>query len=333
MVYPLPPTSSSSRLREIRRRGVISTRWEMGGARSASTVPRRHEPVFLLLVAILGVLLAPAACRQEPASVETQHETPHRLISLAPSITEMLFELEVGHKLVGVTRYCDYPVAASDIPKVGGFNDPSVEAILGLRPDLLLTVKSPANRRAVERLRKLGVQTLVVEDYTLDQVMEATLTVGRAVGAETRARELVARTRREVDEITARVSARETVRVLLVYGHKPLVAAGRGTYADEMLTLAGGRNVLEDGEGARYPMLGMETVLRLAPEVMIDASMGMDETAARAFWARWPEVPAVRDGRVVLLSRPELLRPGPRVARGLALLARSLHPDAGWGEE
>ena len=255
---------------------------------------------------------------------------PQRIVSLAPSVTETLFALGVGDRVVGVSTYCDYPPEAARIDKVGTFLQPNVERILAKRPDLVIAVPSPGNRAPVERLRDLGLQVLIVNPERIAEILDAIRSIADAVGVPDAGGRLVARIESEVKAVEARVAGAPPVRTLLLVGHAPFVAAGAGTYQDELVTRGGGSN-LAAGSGQAWPNLSLEFIVAEAPQVIIDASMGSEEaadsSASAAFWNDFPTIPAVRDKRISGYRAYELLRPGPRVAETLATVARIIHPE------
>lgn len=258
------------------------------------------------------------------------HAAPRRIVSLAPSITETLFALGVGERVVGVSTYCDYPPQAARIDKVGTFLQPNVERILAKRPDLVIAVPSPGNRAPVESLRELGLEVLIVNPERIGEILDAIRRIAAAVGVAEEGARLVARIEGELGAVEARVAGAPPVRTLLLVGRAPFIAAGAGTYQDELITRGGGVNVAA-GSGGAWPNLSLEFVVAQAPQVIVDASMGSEEAADRAaslaFWNDFPTIPAVRDGRVHGYRAYELLRPGPRVAETLATVARFLHPE------
>lgn len=266
-----------------------------------------------------------SAPAHEPAS---QSAAPRRIVSLSPALTEILFAVGLGERVVGVTDYCDFPPEARSRRKVGGYANPSVEAILALSPDVVLVSPGPGNRDAALAVGRAGVRVEVVPSETLDEAIAAIEEVGRRCGAEDRARSLAKEVRSRLDATTARVASARRVRTLFCVQTDPLIVAGRGTLPSQLLELAGGVNVVE---AERYPRIGMETVLAGAPEVILqsrmDAPASADPPTEGEFWKRWPDVPAVRAGRVVVLAGDAALRPGPRVAEAVEELARLLHPE------
>jgi len=256
--------------------------------------------------------------------------SPQRIISLAPSITEILFALGVGDRVVGVSTYCDYPPEATRIDRIGTFLQPNVERILAKRPDLIIGVPSPDNRAPVERLEALGLRVLIVDPERIDDILKAIRTIADAVGVPERGAELVARIQRDIAAVTAKLNDAPRPRVVMLVGRSPFIAAGPGTFQAQLVDLAHGDNLTAQASQP-WPSVTLEFIVARAPEVIIDASMGSEETADRAsaiaFWNDFPTVPAVRNRRIYGYRAYELLRPGPRVAQTLEAVARFIHPE------
>jgi len=255
---------------------------------------------------------------------------PQRIVSLAPSLTETVFALGLGDRLVGVSVYCDYPPAAQRIDRVGTFITPNVEAIVAKRPDVILAVPSPGNRSPVESLERLGFKVVVVDPLSLDGIKESLLTIGGQLGKPERAKELVEAIDRQIESVRARVSGAPSRRVLMVVGETPLIVAGGATVQDELIHLAGGVN-LGAAAGKDWPHVSIEYAISSAPEVIIDSTMGSEvragEDSATAFWKAFPMIPAVKEGRIFGYKAYEVLRPGPRIGEALEMIARFIHPE------
>jgi len=254
-----------------------------------------------------------------------------RIVSLAPNLTEIAFALGAGDKIVGVTKYDDHPPAVEKLPRVGGFVDPSLEGILALEPDLVVCVPNPGGRDRMDVLARMGVAVLVLPSYSLQDIFVVVEKMGQVLDRERRASELVESMKSEIKRVKARIGGKKRPRVLLVYGHKPLVAAGKGSFANTLLTIAGGNNVLGDSS-VRYPTVPAETVIGLQPQVVIDASASgtgseLDRQEARKFWNRWKVIPAVKNDRVYVFDSALWFRPGPRIVEGLERLSLLLHPE------
>jgi iron complex transport system substrate-binding protein len=286
-----------------------------------------------------GILLALVACSERGVVPSTTgvhrfgpalRAAPARIVSLAPNMTEILFALGAGPRVVGVTRFCDYPAEAKALPKIGGFLDPSLEAVAALRPDLVVGVPNSNNRTVVERLGEIGIPVLLVEANRLEDVYGLIREVGRAVGLPAPAEGVVASMQAEIAATTRAVRGAPRTRVLFAYGRDPLIVAGPGSFADELLRLAGAQNIVREGR-ARYPTYSIERVLKLAPDVLIDSSMSRGGAAPslqslREKWDRFTSLPAVKSGRLYWLDPQLFARPGPRLAEALSALARLLHP-------
>jgi iron complex transport system substrate-binding protein len=252
---------------------------------------------------------------------------PQRIVSLTPVITETLFALGAGDQVVGVTRFCNYPPEAQKRAIVGGIIDMDVEAVLTLRPDLVIGEQEQA---VLGNLHRLGLNVLAVECQNLQELLAAFTTIGQEVGRKAEAQTLVASIRGHCSQVAEALKEEPRPRVLVVVGRNPLVAAGRGTFLDELISLAAATNTVGDSERP-YPTVSMETVLLRQPEVIVECSgsmVGKDLTEeARQAWSRWPTLAAVRSGRVFVSKSDALLRPGPRVVEALDELVRYFHPD------
>ncbi len=246
-----------------------------------------------------------------PARVE-------RVVTLAPSLTETVLALGAGATLVGVSRFDELPEVAK-LPRVGGFVDPSLEAVLKVKPHLVLVQPAPGNRAVVEKLAGLGVSVLALPLHRLSQVERAIQEIGAALGRPEQASALV----RELNQTRQRVRAQAAKlahpRALLLYGFEPLVVAGPGTFAAELLEDAGAENLAKDARAA-YPVYSVEALVQKRPEVIFySPTMASGGEKLRA-------LSALRGVRWVALPSQDLLHPGPHLARGLTELFSLLHP-------
>jgi iron complex transport system substrate-binding protein len=261
------------------------------------------------------------------AAAAPVHAGANRIISLAPSITEVLFALGVGSRVIGVSTYCDYPPEAAQVEKVGTFLAPNIERIIAKKPDLIIAVPSPANRNAVESVRDLGLQVLVVDPESVTSIFEAVATIAAAVGVPEAGTALRDRVQARLAAVRARLEGVATRSVLMAVDHRPLIVAGSGTYQDELITLAGGSNLGRQA-GSHWPQVGIEFVVAQGPEVIVDTTMGTDEAVKPTdFWNLFTTIPAVREKRIYGARAFILLRPGPRVAESVETMARFIHPE------
>ena len=248
---------------------------------------------------------------------------PARVVSLNPSLTAMVLALGARDRLVGVDDFSarEAPEVAS-LPRVGGLYNPSLEAVVALRPDLVLLVPSAEQRDFRERLGALGIPVLAFSPVRFEEVVGALETLGERLGRAEAARAR-ARTERRALELARRITeGLPRPRVVLVLQRDPLYVAGGGSFIDEMIAAAGGRNV-----GAAfaepYPRVSQEWLIDAAPERIFDSSNEPGD--ARAFWSRWPSLPALTQRGVVVLPAGLVTLPGPWLDRALAALVRGIH--------
>lgn len=265
---------------------------------------------------------------------------PQRIVSTAPSITEMLYAVGLGDRVVGVTTYCHYPPAARSKPKIGSYTEPNFERIASLRPDLVVIQKNPINMAA--RLGALRLNVLEVQHDTVDDVFVSMQKIADAGGVTARGREVVAGLRKRLDAIRARTARLPRVKMMFVVGRAPdrledLIAVGRASYLNGIIDIAGGANIFKDAL-APYPKVGMEEVLARNPDVIVDMgdmsqTEGVTEAHKRAvvaLWGRYPGIAAVRRGRVFAVASDIFTVPGPRMVDAAEAFARMLHPEAGF---
>jgi iron complex transport system substrate-binding protein len=281
---------------------------------------RRYFVVFLCL-------LWPAApVLPDEARPTDADNLPARIVSLAPSITETLFALGAGRLLVGATTFCDYPPEAQKIPRVGSFMNPSIEAILARKPDLVIGIPERLDRRRAARIEQLGLNFLTVKISTVNELFDAIGLLSKVVGKESAANTILKSLRTQIADVKQQVNGAVRRRVLVIVGYQPLIAAGPGGYIDDLISLAGGVNVAASARQP-WPTLSMEFVVAQAPEVIIEAGMGSERKTKETRWQDLGSLPAVRQARVHTYPSDKILRPGPRVGEALEELARLIHPE------
>ena len=290
-----------------------------------------------LMLAGAGVL---AACdAREPAPRKTpspgEQKLALRIISCAPNLTELLFALGVGDQVVGVTPFCQFPEEAKALPKLGDLMNPSLEAMVAARPDLIATV--PGNRKVIDFFRaRPNVEIFEANACdTLAQIEETALRLGEAVGRPAEARALVEQTRAGLDALRAETAGLRPLRVLVVLGRETggltrMTVIGGGGFVSELLETAGATNVMDPALGL-YPDVSREALLRLAPDVVLEMHHGEDSPAVReeirAAWAPLAGlVPAARDGAIAVLADSHVTIPGAGLDRDARALAAALAP-------
>ena len=246
---------------------------------------------------------------------------PQRIVSLAPSITEILFALGLGDQVVGVTSYCDYPPEAAAKEKVGDTLRPSIERIVALKADLVIVSTASQLEAFVKNLDKLQIPVYVSDPRNLDGVLASIERIGELVGVADRSRELTGTLRARIDAVESRVSGLNRPRVLFILGTSPLITVGGRGFIDDLINRAGGRSI-SAGQSGDYPQFSLESAVAAQPEVIFLQS-GETELSGSL-----KNTTAARDGRVFRLDDALLLRPGPRIVDGLEKMAARIHPEA-----
>ncbi len=252
---------------------------------------------------------------------------PPRIVSLAPNLTEMLFALGLGERVVAVTSYCDYPAAALSKEKIGSTLQPNLERLIALKPDLVIVSTASQLEGLAQQLERLNIPLYITNPRTVRDVLASIRHVGEVTGAVAQAEQLAAALDERIQRVEQRVAQQPKPRVFFVLQLAPLITAGRNTFLNDMLALAGGASI-SGAESADYPQFSREAVIARAPEFIIapamhgDGALG-DKELQQAFAA----TPAVRNQRIVRIHPDLTSRPGPRLIDGLEQLADALHPQ------
>jgi iron complex transport system substrate-binding protein len=295
---------------------------------------------FAILVLSICLLLTISAKGQDRIftdeigrKVKVPH-SPRRIISLAPSITEMLFALGFNDKIAGVTNFCDYPEAASGKPKIGGFVNPSIEKIVSLKPDLIVAIQDGNRLETIERLTHLGFPVYVVDPKGWSGILKTIERMGDAFGKLEESKRIVNAMTKKKEQIVSLTRSLPSPKVFYQMGLSPVVTPGPNTLADDLIRLAGGKNIAGD-EPIQYPAYNIETVMLKAPEVIILTSMEKERDYAHLvkMWQDWKNIPAVKRNAIYVIDSNIVDRPGPRVSDGLERLARIIHPEAFEGKK
>jgi cobalamin transport system substrate-binding protein len=253
---------------------------------------------------------------------------PKRVVSLSPSITENIFAINQQHRLVGITRFSDYPSETSNYPKVGSYTRLDLEKIVALKPDLCIGLKDGNPVEIIDRLASLNIPVFATDPRNLDGVLETILEIGTLLNSSDPANRLVKSLRDRRKTIVSRVAKIDKKpKVFFQIGISPIVSAGNDTFISELIALAGGENAAQGT--IPYPRFSKEQVLVLAPDVLIITSMarGGGFESMKKWWSRWPSMPAIKENRIYLMDSNLLDRASPRMIDGLELLARQIHPE------
>ncbi len=291
-----------------------------GTAAPAGPAPGRRRVLLLLSAAAL------AACGRSRGEAGAKA----RVVSISPSTTEAVFAVGAGGDVVGRSQHCDYPPEAKALPVVGGYADPSVEAIVALAPTLVVGARGPAGPSLEQALAARGIETYFPETESIAQIEAMIEGLGRRLHREDGAAATLSAMRLKVASVALEARGRPRARAVILFDVAPIVAAGPGSFPDELLRLAGGENAVT--RGGAYPTLGLEQLLAMDPDAVIDAA-GVGDAAGGGVLAQrgapgWRDLRAVREGRVRAVDSAAALRPGPRIGEGLASLARALRGEA-----
>jgi iron complex transport system substrate-binding protein len=284
--------------------------------------------VFLSAVSCKGPA-AGDATKPQPAAREmiddlgrkvTLPQTVNRAITLAPNLTEIVFAVDGGDKLVGDTTYCNYPEAAAKIQKIGDTINPNLEAVIALKPDVVLVTTSSQLETFMKRLEEQHIAVFITDPKDLDGVYKSINTIGDILGKKEKAEALVAGLKKRVEDVEKKTENSTPYRVFVQFNEEPLFTAGKRSFITDLLERAGGFSVTANIDDA-FPMISKETALALQPDVII-LSDGEGNKHRNEVFANSP---AVKNNRVFSISGDLLSRPGPRLVDGLEQLAQKLH--------
>jgi len=299
----------------------------------------QHIPEYFLILLALALLLCPCCAAQStPGNIfdglgrnVTVEKIPQRIISLSPSNTEILFALGLGDKVVGVTEYCNYPQEAATKSKVGGFSTVDIEKVVSLEPDLVLATNIHS-KTVIPALEKLGLTVVALIPTSLSEMLDSITLVGRITGQNKQAAEMVSDLRSRIEVVTDKtqtLSSKQRPRVFYITWHDPLMTAGMGTLADDVIANAGGQNIAYDISGDKT--IDLETAIYRDPQVIV-ASVGMG-TGEELPWlyvqteTRLKNTQALLNDRIYKIDGDLIHRPGPRIVDSLEQMAHFIHPE------
>jgi len=292
---------------------------------------RRKSVIALLVVLATALWASPslgATFKDALGREITVPAPPKRLIALAPNLTEILYALGLGDRVVGVTNHCNYPPEASLKPKVGSYIHLNVEQIISLSPDLVIGTVDGNERYVLELLEQARIKVFFVNPREVRQAIEAISTVGLVSGVPEKAWQISGQLSKRVDRVVELTGAQKTPLVFLQIHIQPIMSVNRNTVHHDLIHLAGGDNMTAD-ESMTYPRISLEEVIRRKPEVILISSMEREGRfeKARQDWLQWTFIPAVQKRRVHLIDSDLIDRPSPRVVDGLEIMAKLLHPE------
>ncbi len=253
---------------------------------------------------------------------------PRRIVSLAPNVTEILFSLGLNEEIVGVSTHCNFPEKAKSKVPVGSYIRLDFERITSLHPDLIIGTGAGNTRDMVDRLEKLGFQTYVIYPKHFEGILRSIDHIGQVVHREREAKTIIDGMRKRSQQVIELTKGLPRPKVFIQIGEAPIVTVGKGSFADDLIRLAGGENIAGK-EKEMYPHLGLEEILKRSPEVIVISSMNPkgDYQKISQGWNQWKTLPAVKTGRIHLMDSDLIDRPSPRIIDGLEELAKVLHPE------
>ncbi|MEW6374760.1 MAG: cobalamin-binding protein [Thermodesulfobacteriota bacterium] len=324
-----------------------STLWSNGTYSTGQALPHRRgrgEEVFsrqgiegktFFFILFMLILLIPLSSYSAPSTFtdEVGRETtfpfpPKRIVSLAPNVTEILFNLGLDEEIVGVSIHCNFPERAKKKVHVGSYISLDFERIISLKPDLVIATGAGNTRDMVERLEKLGFPTYVIFPKNFNDILQSIGHLGQVVDREKEAAVIIQGMKRRGQSVIELTQGLPRTKVFLQIGEAPIVTVGKGSFADDLIRLAGGENIAGK-EKEMYPRFGMEEILKRAPEVILISSMNPKGDYGKVLqeWARWKMIPAVKNARIHLIDSDLIDRPSPRIIDGLEEMARLIHPE------
>jgi iron complex transport system substrate-binding protein len=299
---------------------------------------RKHK--YFILTIFLIVLLGwpfPSWSRTFNDSMGrevTLETTPKRIVPLAPSLTEILYYLGLGDRVVGVTDFSYYPPEAMDKPTVGSYIDPNIEKIISLSPDLVICTKDGNLPGSVYLLEQAKIPVYVVNPRNVRDIISTIDEIGSICGIPEKAHQLVNELNKRLDLIEALVASCDKPLVFLQINISPIMTVNKNSFHNDLINLAGGINMAAD-EPMTYPRISIEEVISRKPDIILISSMEKGGTfiKAKADWMKWTSIPAAKNHRVYLIDSDLIDRPSQRIIDGLEAMARLIHPELDWGKE
>ncbi len=295
--------------------------------------------LLLLFIPLIIFAFGMASCRQNEAAkpytlqiTDSYNRTvnlpnfPERIVSIAPNMTEFVYALGAGNRLIARSDFCDYPAQAAAIDSIGSLSDPSIEKIVALNPDLVLT-STHLSRKHVDIIQEMGIPVIALySDGSFEGTYQTARTLGRILDLEDEAAELISEMQSTVELVlktVARADKRPSVYYVVGFGQFGDYTAGGDTFIGQMLEMAGGQNIAANISGWAY---SIEKVLEKNPEIIICSDK--DNTPENLQEAEgYRELPAILNGKLVAMDNNLIDRQGPRLAQGLLALAKAIHPE------
>ena len=295
---------------------------------------------FKLFLIVLNALFLCAflSCKTETSDIPTANslefvddlwrklklpQKVERAISLAPNLTENIFAIGAGNKLIGVTTYCNYPAETSKIQKIGDTLNPNIETIIALKPDVVFVSSDSQLESFLNQLEKQNISVFVTKSADVEGIYQSLLQLGDVLGEREKAKELVESLKKRAANIEALTASAKEIKTFVQISKEPLFTVGKTSFMTDLIGRAGGISVTENVTEA-YPKFSKETALALQPEAIILSESEDNKEPNDVF----KNSPAMKNGKVFKINADLLSRPGPRTFDALEQIAKALHPES-----
>ena len=291
-----------------------------------------NNALIISLTVFLALFYVSTSCARtvtdEIGRSVTISAAPRRIVSLAPGITETLYELGLDDKIVGVTSYCNWPPRARQKPRIGGFTNPSIEKIVSLKPDLIIATADGNGKDTVNQLERIGLAVYVTNPSDTDRILKSILHIGEITDKINVAGKLVEKLQKRLDNIATQTQNKRKPRVFFQIGLEPVITAGRGTLISEAIGIAGGINIAGN-DAARYPRYSAEGIMAGSPDIILFAPMSNDKEfeAVKSYWQKLAQIPAIKNNKIYLIDTDLISRASPRIFDAIETMALIFHPE------
>ena len=290
-----------------------------------------------IIIFIFTLVIASFSCFSFAFTGEVQDEIgrkltisniPRRIVSLAPGVTETLYALNLGDKIVGVTSFCNWPAEAKQKQQIGGFINPSIEKIISLKPDLIIATADGNRKDTILQLERVGLVVYVTNPTDIKEILASILHIGEITSEEKNAGALVGRLQKRLNNVTKQIQGKIKPRIFFQIGFEPVITTGKGTLINETIELAGGINIA-GLDTARYPRYSAEGIMAGIPDIILFAPMANDRefAAAKTLWQQFREIPAVKNNKIYPIETDLISRASPRIIDAIEKMALIFHPE------
>ncbi len=283
----------------------------------------------LLILICIGLVIT-CSKKNKKQDVPLLDKEPKRIVTLAPNLTEIVFELGLGQKVVAVSSDSDFPPDAKNKQTIGSFWNPNLEAIIAAKPDLVITLWFEQQKNVADSLNRIGIKTLTLKITTIRQLLEAIRKIGAAADCQQKAEQLAKSIENQINDLKSKCNRPDKPKVLWVIQTHPLRIAGRNTFLNEVIEIAGGQNAIGPTI-QQYPQINTEQLILSKPDLIIQSAMDtknikQQQKAAKTYWTKKANIPAVKKNKIFVVEPDLVQRLGPRLPDAIKMIAALLHP-------